>query len=89
MKRREWNVTRHFTIRGVVSKLLLGLALALAAGIAASPNLQLPGVISHVEAVSSWSDNSVSTINRTSDRQINDDDRADADEDMLYYMQSL
>ena len=25
MKRREWNVTRHFTIRGVVSKLLLGL----------------------------------------------------------------
>lgn len=89
MKRREWNVTRHFTIRGVVSKLLLGLALALAAGIAASPNLQLPGVISHVEAVSSWSDNSVSTINRRSDRQINDDDRADADEDMLYYMQSL
>jgi len=89
MKRREWNVTRHFTIRGVVSKLLLGLALALAAGIAASPNLQLPGVISHVEAVSSWSDISVSTINRTSDRQINDDDRADADEDMLYYMQSL
>ncbi|MDE7186246.1 MAG: hypothetical protein K2O13_01890, partial [Lachnospiraceae bacterium] len=89
MKRREWNVTRHFTIRGMVSKLLLGLALALAAGIAASPSLQLPGVISHVEAVSSWSGNSVSTINRTSDRQINDDDRADADEDLLYYMQSL
>lgn len=29
------------------------------------------------------------TVNRTSDRLINDDDRGDADADMLYYMQSL
>lgn len=29
------------------------------------------------------------TVKRSSDRLINDDDRADADEDMLYYMQSL
>lgn len=33
--------------------------------------------------------NNTSIINRTSDRAITDDDRADADADMLYYMQSL
>ena len=33
--------------------------------------------------------NNTPVINRTSDRVITDDDRADADADMLYYMQSL
>lgn len=32
---------------------------------------------------------SVNKISRTSDNEIDDDDRAQADEDMLYYMQSL
>lgn len=86
MKRREWNVKRQFTVRGMMNRLLFGLALAVAVGIAVSPDLKFPGTISYVEAESG---NSASTINRSSDRQINDDDRADADEDLLYYMQSL
>lgn len=37
----------------------------------------------------SVSENDIKYIERSSDRVITDDDRADADEDMLYYMQSL
>ena len=40
----------------------------------------------HTESVS---ENDIKYIERSSDRVITDDDRADADEDMLYYMQSL
>lgn len=37
----------------------------------------------------SVSENDTKYVERSSDRVITDDDRADADEDMLYYMQSL
>ena len=37
----------------------------------------------------SVSENAIKYIERSSDRVITDEDRADADEDMLYYMQSL
>ncbi len=37
----------------------------------------------------SVSENDIKYIERSSDRVITDDDRADADEDMLYYMKSL
>ncbi len=37
----------------------------------------------------SVSENEIQYVERTSDRVITDDDRADADEDMLYYMKSL
>lgn len=45
--------------------------------------------VAYAAELESWSGNSVPIVNRTSDRVITDDDRADADEDMLYYMQSL
>lgn len=50
------------------------------------PGEEMSMVYATEEAVSS---NSTRTINRTSDNVITDDDRADADEDMLYYMNSL
>ena len=37
----------------------------------------------------SVSANEIQYVERTSDRVITDDDRFDADEDLLYYMQSL
>ena len=50
------------------------------------PGTEMSMVHATQEAVSS---NSTKTINRTSDNVITDDDRADADEDMLYFMNSL
>lgn len=54
---------------------------------------QFAGMMPYVEATyDSISENTIDarpTINRTSDSVINDDDRAEAYEDMLYYMQSL
>ncbi len=54
------------------------------------------GALSAVYAEEEWpggeesvSENDVEYVERSSDRVITDDDRADADEDMLYYMQSL
>lgn len=79
-------------IRGVSGRLFLGVAVIAAAVIAVLTMPQIPGTMAYVEAEESISGNSVDntpTINRTSDRIINNDDRADADEDMLYYMQSL
>ena len=100
MRRREWNAKRESRIRGAVSRLLFGIALSTAIGIAVSPILQFPDTMSYVEASEANPEgepvpspdsisNNTPVINRTSDRLINDDDRADADEDMLYYMQSL
>lgn len=79
-------------IRGVSGRLFLGVAVIAAAVIAVLTMPQIAGTMAYVEAEESISGNSVDntpTINRTSDRIINNDDRADADEDMLYYMQSL
>lgn len=92
MKRREWNAKRKSAVRGMMNRLLLGLALAIAVGIAVSPDLRLPGTVTYVEAVSDPGlppQNPEETVRRTSDRIINDDDRADADEELLYYMNSL
>jgi len=54
------------------------------------------GALSAVYAEEEWvdgedsvSENDIKYVERSSDRVITDDDRADADEDMLYYMQSL
>ena len=60
-------------------------------GILAVPSLPwLDGMMPKVEATKdSVSQNTPATISRTSDRVITDDDRADADEDMLYYLKSL
>lgn len=89
MKRREWNAERQLTAGRGMSKFLAGVMFVLAMVIAVSSNEKFPGAVPFARAEESWSGNSATTINRTSDRLINDDDRAAADEDMLYYMQSL
>lgn len=86
---RKDRIKGHEKIRGI-GKLMLVLVFA-AAIVPAVPSTVLPfQTMPYVEATEdSLSGNSIETINRTSDRVINDDDRAKADEDMLYYMQSL
>lgn len=92
MKKRESDERGSFTVRKGFSRLLLGAALC-AAAVLALPSVPQEDGMAYVEAapesISGNSVNNAPTINRTSDRIINDDDRADADEDMLYYMQSL
>lgn len=85
--------------------MLLCTAVSLLTALAAPPVPQVPGWIPYVEAANdNPEDNtssdqeqgeenkesvSINTISRTSDSAITNDDRAEADEDMLYYMQSL
>ena len=68
---------------------MIGVMSALVVGTVFSVVPDIPATVSYAEEQESWSGNSTSTVNRTSDRPITDDDRADANEDMLYYMQSL
>lgn len=73
-----------------IGKLLLGVALGLAVASAIPANVRPGGRMAYVEATAdSVSVNGVQTIEKVSDRVINDKDRAAADEEMLYYMQSL
>lgn len=74
-----------------LNRLLLGAAFC-AAAVLAVPSVPQTGMMAYVEAEESISGNTVDntpTIDRTSSRIINNDDRGDADADMLYYMQSL
>ena len=89
MIRREWNEKRRSVCRRAVSRFMIGVMSALVVGTVFSVVPDIPATVSYAEEQESWSGNSTSTVNRTSDRPITDDDRADADEDMLYYMQSL
>ncbi len=92
MRRQEWNEKRQGREKGILSKLLLAGLLSIVIGVVVP---RIPGSMRYVEAVSGNDKESASeeneppTISRTSDRLITDDDRGDADEDMLYYMQSL
>ncbi|MEZ3507031.1 MAG: hypothetical protein K1W10_08840 [Lachnospiraceae bacterium] len=92
MRRQEWNEKRQGKEKGILSRLLLAGLLSIVIGVVVP---QIPGAMRYVEAVSGNDEESASeeneppTISRTSDRLITDDDRGDADEDMLYYMQSL
>ncbi len=92
MRRQEWNEKRQGREKGILSRLLLAGLLSIVIGVVVP---QIPGSMRYVEAVSGNDKESASeeneppTISRTSDRLITDDDRGDADEDMLYYMQSL
>ncbi len=92
MRRQEWNEKRQGREKGILSKLLLAGLLSIVIGVVVP---QIPGSMRYVEAVSGNDKESASeeneppTISRTSDRLITDADRGDADEDMLYYMQSL
>lgn len=70
---------------------LAGLLFALAV-VGQMPNKEASVVWAEEEPVvhtESVSENDIKYIERSSDRVITDDDRADADADMLYYMQSL
>lgn len=89
MIRREWNEKRRSVCRRAVSRFMIGVMSALVVGTVFSVVSDITATVSYAEEQESWSGNSTSTVNRTSDRPITDDDRADADEDMLYYMQSL
>lgn len=93
MKKRECDEKGSFMTRKRLNRLLFGAAFCAAAVLAVPSVPQISGGMDYVEAApESLSGNSVDntpTINRTSDRVINDDDRGDADADMLYYMQSL
>ena len=91
MKKRECDGRGNFTIRKRLNRLLLGAAFS-AAAVLVIPSVPQAGMMGYVEAEESISGNTVDntpTIDRTSDRIINNDDRGDADADMLYYMQSL
>lgn len=82
MQTKMWNRIKKKAAGGI----LIGIM-----GILTVPSLPwLDGMIPKVEATEdSVSQNTPATISRTSDRVITDDDRADADEDMLYYLKSL
>ena len=90
MKKREQNEARRFTGRKARRRLVAVVCMLAMAFIVPSIS-HLPGAMPYVEATfgEQISGNTVNTINRTSDSVITDDDRAEADEDMLYYMQSL
>lgn len=89
MIRKEWNEKRRSVCRRAVSRFMIGVLSALAIGTLLPTIPGVPTTAAYAKEQESWSGNSTSTVNRTSDRPITDDDRADADEDMLYYMQSL
>lgn len=88
MKKRECEARGNFTIRRVLNRLMFGAVFCAVAALAVPPIPQATGAMPYVQA-EEISGNSAQAVNNNSDRIINDDDRADADEDMLYYMQSL
>lgn len=105
MRKREWNVRKRFIWNEVVRWMILSVLLCVAMVSAVPSIPQIFGEMPYVMAEETVSGNSTSstkspsdsgddkqeenTINRTSNSIINDDDRAAADADMLYYMQSL
>ncbi len=72
------------------AKYLLGVMLGTAVVLSLPLGKYIWEPIPYAEAASdSLSSNAISIGDRTSDRVINNDDRGDADADMLYFMQSL
>ena len=72
-----------------VGRLILAVAVGAVIVSAFPSDSQLSGTVLYVEATNESLSGNDLVIDRNSDRIINNDDRADADEDMLYYMQSL
>ncbi|MCH5262147.1 MAG: hypothetical protein J1F42_04475 [Lachnospiraceae bacterium] len=87
MSKRSHNKAGQSKLARVAGKLISGVLVA-AAIVAVLPFAgYVMGEMSYVEAT--YDSISGNTINRTSDVVITDDDRAAADAEMLYYMQSL
>ncbi|MDE6404139.1 MAG: hypothetical protein K2M20_00640 [Lachnospiraceae bacterium] len=79
--------SRGKTVRrlaGIVAGLLFALSVSWQAG-----SWDAAPVVYAEENKESVSENEIKYVERSSDRVITDDDRFDADEDLLYYMQSL
>lgn len=95
MKRNEQNGKQIAMKTKMVRRMMLSILLCTALFLAAPSVLSISGGMQYVEATGeSVSGNNSSTDNtqyvqRTSDRVITDDDRGDADKDLLFYMQSL
>lgn len=76
-------------VRRTLFGIIIGTAVAASALSADGVLGTMPYVEAAPDSISSNDTEERETISRTSDNVINDDDRAKADEDMLYYMQSL
>ena len=88
MRMTQWNETRRCKGIRRAGKILFNAALGAMVIAAVLSVPQFMGAMPYVEATGeSLSGNYI--INRTSDYVITDEDREAADEDMLYYMQSL
>ena len=89
MEKREQNGRETFTGEKTARRTVLGILLCAAVILAVPSVIPDPGGMRYVEATGNTESGNSTYINRSSDRVITDDDRADADEDLLYYMQSL
>lgn len=86
--RKEWNEGRQIMIGKMGRKVAAGIAFCMACIVAVPVFPHWDETMPYVYA-EEVSGNSVTYQEHVSDRYITDDDRADADADMLYYMQSL
>ena len=86
--KKKWNKGKKAMKGKVRRKILSAMAFCMAC-MMALPILPVQESNMNVVHAGEISDNSVAYQEHTSNRIINDDDRSDADADMLYYMQSL
>lgn len=93
MNKREQNRRGILIRRETAGKAVFSILLCVAVFLAVPSVVRIPGSMPCVyatgESVSANSTDDINYVQRTSDRVITDDDRADADKDLLYYMQSL
>lgn len=89
--KREKQIRRGTIVREKIAcRMALSILLCAALFLAVPSVIPIPGEMRYVKATEeSVSDNSTQYVQRTSDRVITDDDRGDADKDLLFYMQSL
>ena len=83
-KKRRFQNSRIRQLAGGLAGLFFALSVFVQAG-----SWDMASVVYAEEDKESVSENEIEYVERNSDRVITDDDRFDADEDLLYYMQSL
>lgn len=93
MKKNEQIRKGTFVRRKAACRMAVCILLSAALFLAVPSVFPIPGGMRYVEAtgesVSANSTDNTHYVQRTSDRVITDDDRGDADKDLLFYMQSL